>query len=85
MHQIHEIQEHSKAMKESKMMQMARQQELTLLKEENNARPHGKDLGMPIHSRIPFITAKDVPLQCHQCCSEVCVHSTAYAAQHILS
>jgi hypothetical protein len=44
MHQINEIQEHSKAMKESEMMQLAWQQELTGLKEEKNARPHGKDL-----------------------------------------
>jgi hypothetical protein len=44
-----------------------------------------KIFGMPIHSRIPFITVGDVPLLCLQCCSDVCVHSTAYAAQHILS
>lgn len=44
-----------------------------------------KIFGMPIPIRIPFITVGDVPLQYLQCCSDVCVHSTAYAALHILS
>ncbi|KAL7483154.1 hypothetical protein ACHAW6_008804 [Cyclotella cf. meneghiniana] len=54
MHQISEIQKHSKAVKVAEMLQQARQQELTQLKEEKKARPLGKDLWNAVSQQDPL-------------------------------
>jgi nucleolar protein 53 len=54
MHQISEIQKHSKAVKEAEKVQQARQQELTQLKEEKKARPLGKDLWNAVSQQDPL-------------------------------
>lgn len=61
MHQINEVKKHSKAVKEAERTNMARQQELTQLKEEKKSRPLGKGLWNAVSEQDP-IHAPSLPV-----------------------